>query len=173
MSTAATSTWERILPTIGVIARLIVGGVLVTAGAIKFPHPQSSVTAVRGYQLLPHKLAEIIGLALPSVEIIVGLALIVGLLTRYAGVLAALMMLAFVIGIVSVWARGIAIDCGCFGGGGEIPEEEAFRQYPREIARDVGFMLLAAFLAWRPQTPFSVDKVVFGQIEETNVEEEP
>ena len=52
------------------------------------------------------------------------------------------LFVAFIIGIASVWARGINIDCGCFGGGGADPD--AASQYPWEIARDVG--LLAASL---------------------------
>ncbi len=44
--------------------------------------------------------------------------------------------MAFIIGIASVWARGITIDCGCFGGGGY--DADAASQYPWEIARDVG-----------------------------------
>ena len=96
--------------------------------------------AVRAYQLLPGDGATTVGQLLPVLEVVVGTCLVLGLLTRGAAVVSALMFVAFIIGIASVWARGITIDCGCFGGGGY--DADAASQYPWEIARDVG--LLAA-----------------------------
>lgn len=145
----------------GLLARLVVGGVWLYAGALKLPHPETSVTAVRSYQLLPTGTAETIGHVLPMLEIVVGGCLVVGLLTRFAGGLSAVMQAAFVVGIVSVWSRGIAIDCGCFGGGGADPD--AFGKYPWEIARDGGLALLSLLLVWRPRTPIAVDNLLFPQ----------
>ena len=61
-----------------------------------------------------------------------------GLLTRGAAVVSGLLFVAFIIGIASVWARGISIDCGCFGGGGYDPD--AMSKYPWEIARDAALL---------------------------------
>jgi hypothetical protein len=65
---------------IGVLARLAVGGVWMYAGALKLPHPQTSVTAVSSYQLPPTGLAETVGDVLPVLEIVVGACLVLGLL---------------------------------------------------------------------------------------------
>jgi hypothetical protein len=94
-------------------------------------------------------------------EIVVGGCLVVGLLTRFAGGLSAVMQAAFIVGVVSVWSRGIAIDCGCFGGGGADPD--AFGKYPWEIARDSGLLALSLLLVWRPRTPIAVDNLLFPQ----------
>jgi hypothetical protein len=94
-----------------------------------------SALAVRAYQLLPYDLAGYVGYALPIIEIVIGLLLVLGLFTRMSALLGALLMLAFVIGIASAWARGLSIDCGCFGGGGTIGAEET--AYPLELSRDV------------------------------------
>lgn len=144
---------------IGLVARLVLGGVWLYAGLLKVGDPASSVTAVRGYQLLPLGLTQPVGNALPMLEVVLGACLLLGLLTRYAGGLSALLQLAFIIGIISVWSRGIAIDCGCFGTGG--PDPDAFSKYPWEIARDVGLLALSLFLVWRPRTPFAVDSLLF------------
>ena len=144
---------------IGVVARLVVGGVWLYAGLLKLPHPDTSVTAVRSYQLIPAGAAETVGHVLPMLEIVVGACLVLGLLLRFTGTVSALMQVAFVIGIVSVWVRGIAIDCGCFGNGGADPD--AFGKYPWEIARDTGLLALSLLLAWRPRTPFALDNVLF------------
>jgi len=143
----------------GLLARLIVGGVWVYAGALKVGDPAASVSAVRAYQLLPTGVAEVVGRTLPMLEIVVGACLIVGLLTRINGVVSALLQVAFVIGIASVWSRGIEIDCGCFGDGG--PNPDATSQYPWEIARDLGLMALSVLLVVKPRTAYAVDSVLF------------
>jgi uncharacterized membrane protein YphA (DoxX/SURF4 family) len=97
---------------------------------------------------------------LPVVEIAVGLLLVTGTFTRLAAVLGSVLMLAFIVGIASVWARGISIDCGCFGGGGTV--EASQTQYPLEIARDVGLLLTGAWTVWKPRSPFSIDNWLFA-----------
>ena len=91
---------------VGLVARLVVGGVWLWAGLLKVTEPESSVTAVRGYQLLAPSVADVVGRVLPMTEVVLGACLILGLLTRFAGALSALLQLAFIIGIASVWARG-------------------------------------------------------------------
>jgi uncharacterized membrane protein YphA (DoxX/SURF4 family) len=154
---------------LGVLARLVVGGVWLWAGFAKLPHPNASVSAVRAYQLLPAGLAETVGRVLPMLEIVVGACLVLGLLVRFTGVLSALMLLGFVVGIASVWARGLEIDCGCFGSGG--PDPNASAKYPWEIARDVGLMALSLFLVWRPRTRLAADNLLFPPLESYETEE--
>ena len=154
----------------GLLARLIVGGVWVYAGLLKLPHPESSVSAVRAYQLLPAGAAEVVGHVLPMLEIVIGLCLICGLLTRANGVVSALLQVAFVIGIASVWSRGIEIDCGCFGDGG--PDPNAFSKYPWEITRDLGLMALSLYLVIKPRTAFALDALIFGKQEPTTTEKQ-
>jgi len=145
----------------GLAARLVVGAVWIVAGALKLPDPAASVRAVRAYDLLPESIVPTLGHLLPVLEVVVGLCLVLGALTRLVGVVSALMFVAFIIGIASVWARGIQIECGCFGGGGY--KENATSAYPWEIARDVGLLLLSAYLVWRPRTAISADDWIFPE----------
>jgi len=71
-----------------------------------------------------------------------------------------LLMLAFIIGIGSAWARGLTIDCGCFGGGGTIGAAQT--QYGRDILRDAGLAACGAWLVVRPRTAYSLDHRLFG-----------
>lgn len=144
---------------LGLVARLVVGGVWIAAGAVKLPDPYASVQAVRAYEILPASAAEAVGYLLPVVEVVVGLALVLGLLTRGAGVVSALLFVVFIAGIASVWARGLEIDCGCFGGGGYDPDARS--NYPWEIARDVGLLALSGFVVWLPRTRLALDNVLF------------
>jgi uncharacterized membrane protein YphA (DoxX/SURF4 family) len=143
----------------GTLARLVVGGVWLAAGLLKVGDGAGSVRAVRAYDLLPESIVPTVGHALPALEIVVGLALVAGVLTRGVAVVSALLQLAFIIGIASAWARGLQIDCGCFGGGGF--DADATSKYPWEIARDTGLLLLSLWLVWRPRTRLSLDTFIF------------
>ena len=147
------------LDLVGLLARLVLGVVLVAAGALKVTTPAVSAMAVRAYQLLPYDVAGVVGVALPVVEIAAGLLLVLGLLTRPAAVVGGLLMLAFLVGIISAWARGLTIDCGCFGGGGTIAAAQT--HYLSETLRDIGLALCAAWLVVRPRTAFSLDRRLF------------
>jgi len=152
-------------------ARLILGVTLLVAGLLKVTRPDASIQSVRLYQLLPWDLTTFIGIALPILEIAVGLLLITGTFTRISAVLGSVLMVAFIIGIASVWARGISIDCGCFGGGGAI--EASKTAYPLEILRDTGLLLTGAWTVWRPRAPFAVDNWLFGPVDQVDPEPEP
>ena len=154
---------------LGVLARLVLGGVWLWAGLAKLPHPETSVSAVRAYQLLPTGMADTVGRVLPMVEVVLGACLVLGLLVRFTGVLSALLMVAFLIGIISVWSRGIEINCGCFGNGG--PNPNASEKYPWEIARDTGLLLVSLFLVWRPRTALAADTLLFPPLESHETEE--
>ena len=143
-------------PWLTLFARLILGGVLLAAGALKIGNLQKSAMAVRAYELLPVSLANFLGYTLPWVEIGVGLLLITGALVRISGLMGAITMLAFIIAISQAWARGLSIDCGCFGGGGAIDPEDT--KYLSEIIRDIGLLMLAIYLYFYPKGRFSLDK---------------
>ena len=108
----------------------------------------------------PDAIANPVGLALPFVEVVLGVLLVLGLFTRIAAAVGTVLMVAFIIGIAQAWARGLTIDCGCFGGGGQIGVNDT--KYPQEIARDASFALAGAWLWWRPQSLGSLDRLLFG-----------
>ena len=78
-----------------------------------------------------------------------------GLFLRPVAVLSGLLLLAFIGGIISAWARGLQIDCGCFGGGG-YDENAGPATYLTEIARDIGFLALAVFVYVWPWKKFAI-----------------
>jgi len=143
---------------LGLLLRLVLGGVVLVAGALKVGHLETSARAVRAYQLLPFDLAGVVGYGLPVLELAIGALLLLGLFTRVSAVVAGLLMVAFIIGIASAWARGLSIDCGCFGNGGTIAASQT--QYPQEIARDIGLFACAAWLAVRPRSAVSLDRLL-------------
>jgi uncharacterized membrane protein YphA (DoxX/SURF4 family) len=135
---------------------LVLGGVLIAAGVLKIGNLQKSAMAVRAYELLPISLANFLGYSLPWVELGIGLLLVTGALVRFAGLVGAVTMLAFIIAISQAWARGLSIDCGCFGGGGTIDPSQT--KYLSEIIRDIGLMALGIYLYFYPKGRFAIEK---------------
>ena len=146
----------KVQPWLGLIARLTLGGVLFAAGFLKIDKIHESQMAVRGYEMFPTAISNAFGLFLPFVEVVIGTLLILGVLTRAMAALGGLIMVAFVIAVAQAWARGLNIDCGCFGGGGAV--EPGQTKYLQEILRDAGLAFLAAYLIRYPVTKFSIDK---------------
>jgi uncharacterized membrane protein YphA (DoxX/SURF4 family) len=143
----------------GVLARLVVGVVDLVAGIAKFPDPAANVRQVRAFDILPEAVVPTVGHALPTIEIIVGSALVLGLLTRAFAVIGALFFVAFIIGIAAAWVRGLEINCGCFGSQG-VPANP-HRQYAIDIARDIGLLLCCAWLTVWPRTRLALDNLLF------------
>ena len=154
-------------PWIGLVARLILGGVLFLAGYLKVDEPDKSQMAVRAYEMLPISVANLLGLVLPSVEVAIGALLILGSLTRLMAALGGFTMVIFIIAIAQAWARGLNIDCGCFGGGGTVAPGET--KYLQEILRDIGLVFLAVYLIRYPSTKFSLDKNQNGKSSQEEV----
>jgi uncharacterized membrane protein YphA (DoxX/SURF4 family) len=155
------SLHKKYQPFITLLCRLLLGGVLLVAGGLKAFKPSESAGAVAAYKILPTDIAHLIGYALPWLEVALGILLIIGLTMRLAAIAGTAVMIIFIAAIISVWARGILIDCGCFGGGGEIDPSkaaEARQAYLIEILRDLGLALSGIYLYFFPYGRLSIEK---------------
>jgi uncharacterized membrane protein YphA (DoxX/SURF4 family) len=140
---------------VSLVARLLLGGVMLVAGALKVTDPEAATQAVRAYELLPDGFDGVVGLLLPFLEIGIGLLLIVGYGVRAAAVAAGVFMVLFIAAVSSAWVRGLAIDCGCFGGGGQVAPGDT--KYLQEILRDVGLLVVAGWLFVNPRSRFALE----------------
>jgi uncharacterized membrane protein YphA (DoxX/SURF4 family) len=153
-----TAAW----PWISTVARLGLAAVFLIAGATKVGDLAASGRAVSAYQLMPYEAAKVVGAAQPFLEIALGLLLLIGIATRLSAGIGAVLLVIFIAGIVSAWARGLQIDCGCFSSGGQLAGGQ-LPQYGWEILRDLGFLVLAGVLLWRPRTRYSLDGILMGE----------
>lgn len=140
---------------IGAVARLGLAAVFLVSGALKVLDPAQTRIAVRAYELLPSGLVGPVAAGLPLVELALGTLILAGAFTRWVALASAVLLLMLMTAVAQAWARGLAIDCGCFGGGGAVAEGST--HYPQELARDAGMALLALWLLVRPRTACSVD----------------
>jgi len=143
-------------PWLGTLARVLVAAVWIAAAASKIGDLAASGRAVNAYELFPVAAGRVIGAALPFVELTLGALLLLGVATRLAAWLSAALLASFTAGIASVWARGLSIDCGCFGGGGALGAGQ-HPAYGWEIARDVTLFVAAVFVVIWPETRLSID----------------
>lgn len=150
---AGPARWTTLAPWISTVVRIALGAVFVVASLSKIGKVDATVRAVRAYRILPESLVHPVAYALPYLELAVGVLLILGLGTRIVAILAGVMLLLFIAAVSSAGARGLEIDCGCFGGGGPVTHTH----YLREIARDSAFFLLPLWLAIRPTSRLSLD----------------
>lgn len=146
----------RALDVVGTLARVGLAAVWLLSGIPKALDPDQTYVAVRAYDVLPPLGVELVAAILPWLEIALAALLLLGLGTRAVAVLSAGLLLVFVAGVSQAWARGLSIDCGCFGGGGAV--EPGRTAYVEELLRDAGFLLLAGWLVVRPRTLFALDR---------------
>jgi protein-disulfide isomerase/uncharacterized membrane protein YphA (DoxX/SURF4 family) len=146
--------WNPIRPWLGTVIRLVLGVVWIWAAWSKLHSPRAFVQAVRAYDATPEWLSKAIGYGLPVIEVSLGILLVVGVAVRLAAAVSAVLFVVFLIGLIQAAARNIQIDCGCFGNGGATTSTS----YTLDILRDVGLLLLAAYLVVWSYTRVSIEE---------------
>lgn len=81
-------------------------------------------------------------LALPPLEILLGIYLVAGLLLPLSSGAAAVLLALFCAVVASIVLRGISAPCGCFGPGDKGPATWL------TVVRDVALLVPAVYLAW-------------------------
>lgn len=123
------------------IVRVFIGGLLVVTGALKVGHPAALAASIAGFRLLPAAVVGPFAVALPYVELLLGIYLIAGLFTRIVATLAAAQFLLYSGAMASAVMRHIPADCGCFG-----PGDSSVADWPH-VAFDLALAAGSIFVA--------------------------
>jgi len=155
------------------LARLILGGALLLAGLLKVGDFPREVQSVINYQFpISDWLVNAIAYAQPIVEILLGLLILAGVATRWTGLLGGLAMAIFIAAIISVWVRGLSIDCGCFGGGQVLaPGQQT--SYIQDLLRDTLFLICGVWLVIFPRSKVSVDSWITKEPPDGEADQSP
>jgi uncharacterized membrane protein YphA (DoxX/SURF4 family) len=156
----ASGRYEFAFAAANLVCRIAAGVIFLWAGLSKAFDSSSTVLAVDAYQVLPRVLVRPVAAALPWIEIALGVFLLLGLFVRFAGVGVAVLSALFIVALAQAKARGLQIDCGCFGPGGSGDGVGWW-----EIARDLPLLLAGCYLAWRPSGPAQLDTRIGGEVE--------
>ena len=149
--------FDAIQPWLSLAVRVSMAVIMLWAGFAKMADLAASRRAVRAYDLVPETFVPLIGNGLPFVEIAMGVVLFVGLFTRWSAFAYLALLGAFLIGLFWAWGNGLQIDCGCFGGGGDL-EFGQTADYWGHLWERVGFVALGLWLAIFPRSVLSADR---------------
>ena len=99
-----------------VALRLALGALFLWAALTKLPDMNAFAQDVANYRVLPAGLVPWVAAAVVGIEMVAGLALLIGLAVKPAAVTVTGLLAVFVVFLVQALLRGIDLRCGCFGG---------------------------------------------------------
>jgi len=136
-------------PWLTIRVQLALGALFVIAAIPKIADPPSFAHMIYNYRIVPASLVNLMALTMPWVELLAGLALIIGVWKRAALGLIGAMLVVFIVAIGINLARGNAIDCGCFNvaDAGKSYEQRIHDMW-LDIFRDIGMLLMVAQVWW-------------------------
>ena len=97
------------------IARLLAGAMLFYAGFMKLNTSAEFAETLANFRMFSAVPNQFLAVVLPWCEVITGALLVAGVWPRAAGMVAGVLFLMFGIAAASAVARGLDIECGCFG----------------------------------------------------------
>lgn len=132
-------------PWLTVRVQIALGVIFVAAALPKIVDPPSFTHMLYNYRLVPGPAVNILSLTLPWLELLSGLALILGIWRRSATVIIGTLLIVFIVSIGINLARDNAVNCGCFDTtSADKSHDELMDEMKVVVIRDLGMMLLVA-----------------------------
>lgn len=125
--------------------QIVIGLVLLAAALPKLGDLRSFAASVHNFRIVPVPAENVLAVALPWIELVAGLALLLGIRARAGAVVATALLVVFTAAVAWAVARGLDIECGCFG------TADASRVGVRKLLENVGLLALAAAGSLRPR----------------------
>ena len=136
--------------------RWYLGWVFLIACYHKIIHPADFALDVAMYQMLPLQLINLQAIALPWVELLAGLMLILAFRTRAAALLTNAMMVMFIIALIYALKLGLEMGCGCFASeGGDDPISWM------TVVRDSTWLVMGLYILVFDRRPLGLDRLLF------------
>jgi len=98
-----------------IVLQIIIGAVFLYASYNKLFDQQGFAKSIYGYKFIPDFLINIMAIIVPSLEFIAGIFLMFGLFRKGSSLIIIVLLSVFLVALVQAYARGLDIDCGCFG----------------------------------------------------------
>ena len=133
------------------ILQLGLGLLFVYASLDKIWQPGAFAEAISNYRILPLSLLHGSAITLAWLELLIGLALIIGRYVRSANLITGILLVIFIAAILSAMARGLDFNCGCFD-----LDAEASNLGISKILENTGLLLIVAMIeirerrSWKP-----------------------
>lgn len=132
-------------PWLTVRVQIALGVIFVAAALPKIVDPPSFTHMVYNYRLVPGPAVNLLSLTLPWLELLSGLALILGIWRRSATVIIGALLIVFIVSIGINLARDNAVNCGCFDTtSADKSHDELMDEMKAVVLRDLGMLLMVA-----------------------------
>ncbi|MDZ4658732.1 MAG: MauE/DoxX family redox-associated membrane protein [Bythopirellula sp.] len=100
---------------ISAISAMIVAGVLLYSGLVHAWQPYFFMYSIAAYKIVSAQLAGVVGIFIPYLQIVLALCIAFRKAEKVALWMAGGLFATYALAQASVLARGLEIDCGCFG----------------------------------------------------------
>lgn len=98
------------------LGQLVIGILFLYASIGKLGRPYQFLESVLRYQIVYGKAALVIAMFVPHMELLLGVCLVAGILTRGSLLAAWGLLTVFLVAQIAALSRGLPIACGCIGG---------------------------------------------------------
>jgi putative oxidoreductase len=123
------------------LARLVLAGVFLAAAAPKLADPHAFAAAIANYRAFPDATHNLVATVVPALELVAALAVLTGWRLRGGALLLGAMLLGFTGLLAASLARGLDLDCGCFGAAVQTDPIS-----PLHLLRNLGLLALVTVL---------------------------
>ena len=127
------------------VSQILIGALFCVAALAKLGDLPAFAEQIHNFRLLPWGLENLSAILLPWIELVAGLALVLGVRPRSGGAVASALMAAFTLAVLIAMARGLDIECGCFGTG------DATRVGLLKVLENSAMLALALLASLRPR----------------------
>lgn len=147
-----TSSSERVLDVLSALARFGLAAMWIVSGSTKLGKHFAVTQSIEAYEIFTPYWSSLLANLIGPLELAGGLILLLGIKIRPAGWASFGVLVLFVIGLTSAYARGLQIDCGCFA-----PDPNSTGgDLLWAIARDIGLIAVTLFMIYRPFKKFAL-----------------
>ena len=131
---------------IDIASRLSISAVFTASAIIKALHFDDTIISILGYEIIGINWAYYVAIGLILLESTMSLWGVIGWKKSLFHQVSNTIFIIFIILIVSAWARGLEISCGCFWLS-ETPDNPRV-EYAKDIIRDCVFIVISNIGLW-------------------------
>lgn len=135
---------------------MIVAGLFLLAAVLKIINPADFAKDIQNYKLVPVNATHLLAMFIPWFEVTTALLLFIGRWAAAARLWIAIMLVGFTVAKFTLVARGLPLECGCFGKGNWLSDLlGVLNKGERGIWFNFGLMALLVidFYVTRPRRP--------------------
>jgi len=123
--------------------QIVIGLLFIVAALAKINDIASFARQLHNFHLVPMWSEHLLAMTLPWIELVAGLALVIGIRPRAGAVVVTASLAVFTIAVALAMARKLDIECGCFG------TADASRVGFAKLAQNIGMLALGAIATLR------------------------